>query len=514
MKGSWIVPLLALLLYTSGWAEPFVLNYRFDGPGRQEYPVGKLVKGYQDTTSLLIENTNVARAESLQLKLPTDKLAGQLVTFSAMVKAENVSQPDINWKGIKVMLVYESEHGKQHPHVRFGTGSFDWTAGSETLRIPSGITKATLVLGLQQVTGKVWFDDVSIRAGKLDLGGQRLKEKFIGHDLPRLRGVMHGPRFNEEDIRVLAEEWKANQVRWQLNWVPMRKAEEWARDMDGYEKWLQGALAELDKAMDACDKHGLMMLVDLHCPPGGRADGGVCRMFSEQRYQDKLIEVWDRIARQCKGRKCVYAYDLINEPVEPKTGATITWKELATMVIDTIRAVDPDKPVVYEPGPWGGCAGFDQLTPLDRKKVIYSFHMYKPHSFTHQGTRTTPMGVNYRTTPMGVNYPGIAEGFHWDKQRLREAMAPAIEFQQAYNVHMYVGEFSAARWAPDNSAYRYLRDLIELFEELGWDWSYHAYREADVWSVEHGPVKKDRSPSKIQIDREKLLRDWFEKNRR
>jgi len=496
----------SLLMCASAWTEALTLTYILgEEPSVPDGQETLLVKGSPGKLSFMVENDNAAKTETLKLDIPPEKLAGKLVTFSAVVKAEKVSQPEKFWHGIKVMLIYESEHGKQYPQARFGHGSFDWTKRSETLRIPTGITKATLVLGLQQVTGKVWFDEVSVKAGRPVYQGKRQKKKIVGHDLPRLRGVMHGPDFNAEDIRVLAEEWKANQVRWQLNWVPMKKAEEWARDINGYEQWLQGALAELDKAMDACDKLGLMMLVDLHCPPGGRAEGGVCRMFIEKRYQDKLIEVWDRIARQCKGRKCVYAYDLINEPVEPKTGATISWRELATKVIDTIRAVDPGKPVVYEPGPWGGCAGFDQLAPLDREKVIYSFHMYKPHSFTHQGTRTTPMGVNY---------PGIAEGLFWDKERLREAMAPAIEFQQAYNVHMYVGEFSAARWTPDNSAYRYLRDLIDLFEEYGWDWSYHAYREAGVWSVEHGPVKKDRSPSKIQTDREKLLRGWFIKNRR
>jgi len=43
---------------------------------------------------------------------------------------------------------------------------------------------------------------------------------------------------------------------------------------------------------------------------------------------------------------------------------------------------------------------------------------------------------------------------------------------------MYIGEFSAIRWAPDGSAYRYLKDLIDVFEAHGWDWSYHAFRES------------------------------------
>lgn len=51
------------------------------------------------------------------------------------------------------------------------------------------------------------------------------------------------------------------------------------------------------------------------------------------------------------------------------------------------------------------------------------------------------------------------------------------------------GELSFA-WA--EGAGEYLTDCISLFEEYGWNWSYHAFREWSGWSVEHvcdGPNK-------------------------
>ncbi len=75
------------------------------------------------------------------------------------------------------------------------------------------------------------------------------------------------------------------------------------------------------------------------------------------------------------------------------------------------------------------------------------------------------------------------------------------EFQLAYNVHIYVGEFSAIRWAP--GAAKYLSDCIDLFEEYNWDWTYHAFREWDGWSIEHG-----------ELDRRELLLKWFANNER
>ena len=93
-------------------------------------------------------------------------------------------------------------------------------------------------------------------------------------------------------------------------------------------------------------------------------------------------------------------------------------------------------------------------------------------------------------------------------------MLPALEFQQAFNVHMYVGEFSAIRWAPGDSAYNYLRDVIELFEEYGWDWSYHAFREWDGWSVEHGSDPESHQPASEPTDRQELLLKYFARNKK
>jgi hypothetical protein len=112
------------------------------------------------------------------------------------------------------------------------------------------------------------------------------------------------------------------------------------------------------------------------------------------------------------------------------------------------------------------------------------------------------------------NYPGEIEGKRWDKAVLEQALSPAIEFQKRYNVHIYIGEFSAIRWAPGGSAARYLSDVIDILEAHGWDWSYHAFREWNGWSVEHGSDPQDNKPASSRTDRQKLLLDWFAKNKK
>ena len=461
-------------------------------------------RGADGSACILLTSPEPGGTVSIRRPLPVERLRGKLVTVSARVRAEGVQKPPKHWNGIKLMLALEMPHGRQWPQVRLAHGTFGWTTVRETLRLPATARSAAIVLGLEKVSGKVWFDDVTVRVGRPVAGGRRLKERFRGHGLPRLRGVMHGPDFEEKDLRDLAA-WGANHVRWQLNWRPMKAAEAWAADLDRYDRWLAGALQHCDRALDACEKLRIRVLLDLHCPPGGRAEGGVCRMLTEKRHQEKFVDVWRMLARRYKGRKIIYAYDLINEPVQPsaKPEGLLSWPELFVRAARAVREIEPGKPVVYEPGPWGGCRGFDRQVPVELDRVIYSFHMYQPHEFTHQFRR----GV-------ALTYPGVIAGETWDKRRLREAMLPAIEFQKAFNCHMYVGEFSASRGAPNDSAWRYLRDCIELFEELGWDWSYHAYREWHGWSVEHTTDRTDTKPSATPTKRQKLLQSWFAKNKR
>ena len=76
-------------------------------------------------------------------------------------------------------------------------------------------------------------------------------------------------------------------------------------------------------------------------------------------------------------------------------------------------------------------------------------------------------------------------GFDLVNEPKQVAFAPVSywDIQRRHGARIYVGEFSAAAWAPGADAY--LRDCISLFEEYGWAWTYHAFREWGPWSVEH-----------------------------
>ncbi|MDD4268183.1 MAG: cellulase family glycosylhydrolase [Pirellulales bacterium] len=446
---------------------------------------------------------------SARIKLPLAALCGTRVRVEAMVRAETVSQPPNPWNGVKVMLHTTSPAGDQWQQQNSVFGTFDWKPVRFLAAVPRDATAAELILGLESVTGRAWFDNLKITvvSRRRPAGGPaKAGPVYKGHALDRLRGAMIGPRVGAEDLRVLGGQWKANHVRWQLIWGGFPHGPADRGDLAAYDAWLDSELERLDSLLPVCEEMGILVLIDLHTPPGGRNEARECRLFKEARFQQAFLKVWEKIAARYRDSATVWGYDLVNEPVEGILGeGVMDWHGLATAAARRIRKIDPEHAIIVEPAPWGSPEALELFEPIEAERVVYSVHIYQPHQFTHQGVYDAPVGITY---------PGEIGGRHWDKETIRRALRPAIDYQRDYGVQIYIGEFSAIRWAPGSSAHDYLRDVIEVMEENGWDWAYHAFREWDGWSVEHGPDKQSRARSEQPTDRQKLLMHWFEKNER
>jgi endoglucanase len=470
--------------------------------------------GFESPRALSIESQAGAASSSpsVRVRLPAETLRGCTVRGSAMVRSQDVSAKPNPWNGIKFMLAIETPDRKLWPQASLDKGTFAWKRAVFSTKIPADATAVTLMLGLEQVTGRVCFDDVKLVVAKPPRTAKPAPAPgiaFKGHDLPRLRGAMIGPRIDADGLRTLGRDWNANLIRWQL--IRHGRPGE-PSSLSDYDAWLEGELQRLDAALPVCERYGIYVALDLHSPPGGKATasgyiGSDDRLFTDRAVQDKFVDVWQRIARRYKGVGTIWGFDLANEPVEEfvEEGCD-DWHGLAERTARAIREIDPGRTLIVEAPPWGSPESLADFTPLAVPNVVYSAHMYVPHQFTHQG-------VHQRNQPP-VEYPGEIAGKHWDKAALRVALQPVADFQRDYNVHIYMGEFSAIRWAPGDSAHRYLRDVIDIFEENDWDWSYHAFREWNGWSVEHGPDRNDTRPAAEPTDRQRLLQEWFGRNQK
>ena len=449
-----------------------------------------------------------AKPGTNMVSLPVDLMPyrGMALHFECRAKAEGVTKPAAAYNGVKFMLHYKASGGEYWHNQNNVFGTFDWKTIGFSSPIPEDAGAGELCLGLQDAAGKAWFAEITVtvlrpRGPKRPTPDPNAPPAYKGHDLPRLRGVMSPKTFREEDLRVLGAEWKANLIRWQLtrNWGKAGTE----RDLDEYDTWIDGRLDELEKALAACKRHGLLAVIDLHSPPGGRDESSDMAIFYEKKYQDHFVKTWEKIARRFKGNLAVWGYDLVNEPVGNKPTAP-GMDSLATQVraAKAVRAIDPKTTIIIESENWDSPEAFAWLTPVDVPDVVYQVHMYVPHTFTHQGVNGSPTGAVY---------PGKIDGTEYDREALRKVLAPVREFQRAYNVHIYVGEFSAIRWAP--GAAKYLADCTSIFEEYGWDWSYHAFREWQGWSVEYEDLPDDKLAT-TDTDRKKVLIEWFAKNQK
>ena len=435
---------------------------------------------------------------------------GDGVAVSVRLRARDVTKPDARWNGVKVMLRYvEEETGvTQWPGAKLPIGTFEWT--NATVRLNGLVTpvppvggKATLILGLQGCTGHAEFDLNSLTLVREACEVPRVNADYIvrypgehGSAQRRkpLRGTMLPARATtERDIADLAS-WGATMARFQImrNWFKDNDCQ----DLDEYARWIDSRLDNLADVLRWAEAKGMKICVDLHSPPGGKRPGDrAMNMFFEEKYADAFVATWRRIATRFKGHPAIYGYDLVNEP-DQKTPAPINYWEIQRRAAEVVRAIDPDTPIIVESNLADGPSAFRYLSPLAMDNVIYQVHCYKPGNYTHQGV----LG-----NPEGAVWPDPAKG--WGRDFLRKALEPVRAFQLRHHARIYVGEFSAASWAP--GAENYLRDAISLFEEYGWDWTYHAFREAAVWDVEKERDASGKMVPAADTPRKRALLEGF-----
>ena len=214
-----------------------------------------------------------------------------------------------------------------------------------------------------------------------------------------------------------------------------------------------------------------VVLVLVAAPWGNQSD-----YWDRDSLKADIVKQWGQIARRLKSYPALLAYDLINEPVVPSSSplapsAQAQWQTLAEAIARELRAADPDTPLMVEPTPWGLPSSFWRTEALKLPGLVYSFHFYEPHGFTHQGLPGQPKAMAYPDKD-------------WDKSRLSKAVEEARRFAARHKVPMFVGEFSCVRWAPQGSCPRYLTDAVALFEAEGWGWTYHCWRCYQGWDAE------------------------------
>ncbi len=437
----------------------------------------------------------------INVPVPVEGMEGRIVV-EADVRGENVSYYGASYLGPKVMLVITEGNGKTHyPNLdsNLFCGTYDWTHAVYITNVPKGVTKMTFWLGIQTGEGHIEIANVKISRAEVvdDSLAPPPPPNPAAAKIPRgpgkgtrFRGVMSGSDLSPDAFATL-EKWGANLLRYQI----IRGKEPITSEQ--YLAWIDSEITRFDKVLPLAREHGVSVIIDLHTGPGTKVTAELSNVLGSDTMADVLCETWRRLARHYKGNPSIYAYDILNEPVGSKEiSSEFAWKKLVVKAIAAIREIDQDTPVMVA---WHHSKPFE----VDDAHVIYTPHFYSPHELTHQG-------VGGR--PTGYQYPGWINGSYWDKEMLRLAFRDIILYQKEHNVRICIGEFSISIFTKQR--HPYIADCISLFEEYGWDWCYHAFREARLWSPEHTRDSNGKTVNVPDPDLIRVLSDAMHKNQK
>lgn len=183
----------------------------------------------------------------------------------------------------------------------------------------------------------------------------------------------------EEDIAYLAST-GVNTLRLPLHWKMFTD--------DPYLCFgpAEDGFALVDKVAGWCGAHGIRLILDMHCCPGGQTGDniddsvGYPWLFREQDSQDILVDIWKRIASRYRKNPVVLGYDFMNEPVAhyfaDKEELYVLCANLFKRLCAEVSKVDPNHILIIGGVHWNG--KFSPFEGIDfGSNVMFQCHIYK-----------------------------------------------------------------------------------------------------------------------------------------
>jgi endoglucanase len=273
-----------------------------------------------------------------------------------------------------------------------------------------------------------------------------------------------------------------NAIRFYLN--ARLFGDQGAPGADAPEAW-----AWLDDNFAWARRHGILLVLNLHVPPGGfQSNGGGGALWRVTANQDRMVALWRAIAARYRDEPALAGYDLLNEPVV--AGASTAWEDLARRTAAAIREIDARHALFVERTNGvirsGGAVDWNEnrngemnLFLLNDTNVVYEFHFYKPMAFTHQGASWVPPLREVRT-----RYPGPFEDWDGvtrtgDRAYLERELAPLLAFGARHEVPLFLGEFGVIRagFEEGRNGTGWVADVIDIARAGGVGLTYHSFHE-------------------------------------
>jgi len=185
-------------------------------------------------------------------------------------------------------------------------------------------------------------------------------------------------------------------------------------------------------------------------------------------------------------------FEILNEP---EGHDRYRWYGVEAKLATAIREGAPQHTIIATGAHWSDDDDLIFLEPLRDPNVIYTFHFYQPHLFTHQGA---DWSVNYWHYLRGVPYPSTPEAARkaadllpdpvhrlevvryglegWNAARIDAEIAQVDDWAKHWNVPVICNEFGVYRkYADPKDRAAWISDVRASLEKRGIGWAMWDY---------------------------------------
>ncbi|MBB2182371.1 glycoside hydrolase family 5 protein [Lachnospiraceae bacterium MD1] len=274
----------------------------------------------------------------------------------------------------------------------------------------------------------------------------------------------------EEDIKQIAS-WGLDHVRLPIDYNVIED------DQTPFQYKEEG-FAYIDNCIKWCETYHLNIILDLHKTAGYAAFSlNENRLFEDETLQNRFLSLWKAFAERYRHYGKNVVFELLNEIVEPNSDR---WNRLSKRAVDAIRSIDKNRVIIIGGNNYNSVNTLRELDSIDDENIVYTFHFYEPHLFTHQKAGWESL---MKECDFVIPYPSGNEEYqkyisksdcfqraydfedHIDKETLRKYLQPAVEFMKDRNATIYCGEYGVIDYAPFESNLRWHEDICDLLLE-------------------------------------------------
>lgn len=399
-------------------------------------------------------------------------------------------------KPLTINNIYYTTSGTYHGSINSSAADFATYYNNQTVTITSGTQYAYIQLAL--TSGAALIKDIHLKlyTPKNNFIADTtitnpinfLNKQFKGGNVANTLGLS-GFDVNKSQYVSLKNNYGLNTIRWEVfKHTPDNPSWDFY-DWNQAQVWLSSKIIQLKKALDYCGQNSIKVIVDMHNRFGLDTNNGSGKFLFDADIREKNFEMWRQVVTAIKGHPAILAYGVINEPsnnvntpgipaeyVENRyTMSPLEYQELA---IHEILKIDPTAKFSVTSTKLSKPEGYTTMKPL-KWNCIYETHVYFTGEYTSQAYPTS-----------SVQYPGYYDASYKtivDKEAIRKYLQPVRDFQLAYNVPIYVGEFGSVRWAPTPQTW--IMDCMSIFDEYGWNYTaFELFGYYHAWNPQYDPA--------------------------